>query len=442
MVLPVQVQPAFTSRSYPTFRPEICVQYKDEYSLMLRATSKKDPIVPMILKQFHDDVKALKLEPPIEPDEVELISKSSQVKATYSVRHRSSCDILKSLVMRMFSSGGFKEVCAERFIARVLYIEGGSTVSSDTISTIPTVQRRLEESNWSSSSSQTPAAHRLLPVVHRSTNDMLCDKASTFRSVSLKLPSRHIQNDAKRNPVPDEPQLQTPRPATMVINSLRVRSAVRQQPAHPPICAMVSLTPNTCLRLRDARDSVILVSEPTVRVLMLRDAEPGVDAPPDVRRMAFVTDGETYTFVALAQTSGHQDGWLYAGAAIKIKSMHRLPAGLACPVVITSFCINFADQVVSDTVEMRDSPSLMVQTISASTASTMDTDGHGPNQELSLRERIEELVGELDRERGRRRQLERALADVCKDLIEPPLVPAAIDMFMGLSDIANGIGEQ
>ena len=59
-----------------------------------------------------------------------------------------------------------------------------------------------------------------------------------------------------------------------------------------------------------------------------------------------------------------------------------------------------------------------------------------------MRERIEELVGELDRERGRRRQLERALADVCKDLIEPPLVSATIDMCMGLSDIANGIAEQ
>ena len=88
MVLPVQ--PALTPRSYPIFRPVLCVQYKGEYSCMLRTTSNQDPKALMVLKQFHDDMQALRLEPPIEPDKVEFIKKSSQVKATYSVRHRVS----------------------------------------------------------------------------------------------------------------------------------------------------------------------------------------------------------------------------------------------------------------------------------------------------------------------------------------------------------------
>ncbi|KAI0330666.1 hypothetical protein GY45DRAFT_1370595 [Cubamyces sp. BRFM 1775] len=204
---------------------------------------------------------------------------------------------------------------------------------------------------------------------------------------------------------------------------------------------MVPLTHNTCLRLRDARDIDVLRSEPTVRVLMLKDARPNVDAPQDVRRMAFITDGESYTFVALRlRTSGDQDGWLYAGAAIRIKSMHRLPGGLTCPVAVESFCVNFADQAELDNVEMQDSPPLLMQTISASTTLTMDTDGDDPDH--SLRNRFNDLALELQRERGRRKQLEHALADVCRDLIEGPLVPAAKDMFDALADLAEEVGVQ
>ncbi|KAI0659096.1 hypothetical protein C8Q70DRAFT_149605 [Cubamyces menziesii] len=162
-------------------------------------------------------------------------------------------------------------------------------------------------------------------------------------SASLKLPSRHIQNDAKRGPVLHQAQLQTPRPAGLDINSLRIRSAVRQQPTHPPISTMVSLTPNTCSRLRDRGDSDVLSSEPTVRVLVLKDVRPD-DAPEGIRRMAFITDGEDFTFVALSQTSGDPDGWMYPGAAIRLTSVHRLPDGFTWSVSL-AFPRTFATTV-------------------------------------------------------------------------------------------------
>ncbi|KAI8986859.1 hypothetical protein BD414DRAFT_45648 [Trametes punicea] len=125
--------PAEPPNLLPNFRPAIWFQYKKARSVALQTTQDRSKWAATFLAEFHEDMRALGLEPPIQPDKVEISWRAAQIRAVYSVRHRSSCDIIKNFVIRMVTLEHFKQMCAERFIARVLYVEGSTVVASDAV---------------------------------------------------------------------------------------------------------------------------------------------------------------------------------------------------------------------------------------------------------------------------------------------------------------------
>ncbi|CDO77557.1 hypothetical protein BN946_scf184912.g56 [Trametes cinnabarina] len=408
---------------------------------------ERSAMAPTFLAQFRNDIKALGLEPPgIQPEDVEIVWSSGQIRAVYCVQQRTSRDIIKHLVTRMFTMGHFQEACAQLFIARVLYVEGAIRIASDATAAVRTINdnraaapaapkaRIVVLKNSTISTSQTAA---ILPPLLDNAKNEANRPASASRSAN---PRGREEKKLYRSV---QVQAQTPQPLDHRIKSTQQWPRAKQ--SQQQVIDMIPLTTHACMRLRNPEDEDILAAQPVVRVLVLEPCAAGNGVA-----KAFVTDGMSYTHVALTDLMWRVRNSavpVYVGAALKLTGLTRLPADSVCPVLAHSFELVFASneelEDVAATSNDPDSPTLMVRSISGGSTLTMDTEVDfaertGP-YDLT---RVQRLASELNEERRRRALLEQLLADVCRDLAADHgrgLLPSVVDMMEGLADLADEV---
>ncbi|KAI9064750.1 hypothetical protein FKP32DRAFT_565082 [Trametes sanguinea] len=394
---------------------------------METAVTDRSTWAPEFLAQFRNDIKVLGLDlPGIQPDKVEIVWASAQIRAVYTIQHRSSCDIVKHFFIRMFSSAHFKEACAKLFIARVLYVEGGITFASDATAIVPSIPDN------GAPAAPTPEPFRGPPQASNIPVEPTCQ---ALPAIFHDITNAGVRNASTSHAPNSKVQLQTPQQTNRRIkDGLRSPWWGATHRQRVPVNDMITPTPNACIHLRNPQDGAILNSQPVVRVLVLERA--------DAEARAFVTDGITYADLAFSTLTTNQTPSMevFVGAAVKLTAMTRLNPPSICPIRVDAF------EVVFDIEDNGgDSPPLIARSISNTSSSIMDTDDAGAGFYINdPSPAYYRLQAELNRERKRVQLLEQLLADVCRDIHLPPgrdgsVEQITMDVMAAIADLGDEV---
>ncbi|RPD79176.1 hypothetical protein L226DRAFT_243064 [Lentinus tigrinus ALCF2SS1-7] len=200
--------------------------------------------------------------------------------------------------------------------------------------------------------------------------------------------------------------------------------------------AQPALTPRTCVRLADLSEESVFSTSPVVRFLVIRDAVTFREGERTNAYEAYITDGDGYAWIALASAlngrvcNEDERRSLQVGSVARISGISRLQQPDTCIALIRDFELLDASSIlpaVTDHCAADTSITYPVKSISVAHSDLQQERAARLLTEMKLRE-----------ERKRRVILERALADVCRDLHRKnALVPAALKALETLDALAD-----